>query len=154
MNQVTSAPVSILVAEDNQYDRLILQAAFDELGLNVRLNFVANGEELLDCLHRRNAFASPGAAVRPDLILMDLNMPMMNGNDAVIAIRADINLRQLPVIALSTSNNPRQIAQAYADGMNAFLTKPGHFDDFVELLRKFGDFWLTCAQLPTITPQT
>jgi CheY-like chemotaxis protein len=142
--------VSILVAEDNKYDQLILQAAFDELALPVRLTFVGNGEDVLDYLHRRNGYVTPESAPRPDLILMDLNMPRMNGNDTVIAIRADTDLRLLPVIALSTSDNPRQITQAYANGVNAFMTKPGRFDDFVELLRRFSDFWLCSARLPRL----
>jgi CheY-like chemotaxis protein len=143
-------PVSILVAEDNKYDQLILQAAFDELDLPVRLIFVGNGEDVMDYLYRRNDYVAPESAPRPDLIMMDLNMPRMNGNDAVIAIRADANVRLLPVIALSTSDSPREIAQAYANGVNAFMTKPGRFDDFVELLRRFGDFWLGGVSLPQL----
>jgi CheY-like chemotaxis protein len=146
-------PVSILVAEDNKYDRMILQQAFDELDLDIHLFFVTNGEDVLDYLNRRNAYAADGAAPRPDLILMDLNMPRMDGNDAVKAIRADADLRVLPVIALSTSDNPKQIAQAYENGVNAFMTKPGRFDDFVDLLRDFGDFWIHRARLPKIAWQ-
>jgi CheY-like chemotaxis protein len=153
MNAASSAPpvpVSILVAEDNKYDRMILQQAFGELGLNIHLFFVTNGEDVLHYLNRRNAYAADGAAPRPDLILMDLNMPRMDGNDAVKAIRADADLRVLPVIALSTSDNPKQITEAYENGVNAFMTKPGHFDDFVDLLRDFADYWIKCARLPKI----
>ena len=82
-------PTAILVAEDNKYDRMILQQAFNELGLNVSLYFVDNGEDVLDYLHRRNAFATPTPLPRPALVLMDLNMPRMNGNEATRAIRAD-----------------------------------------------------------------
>jgi CheY-like chemotaxis protein len=71
----------------------------------------------------------------------------------VKAIRADADLRVLPVIALSTSDNPKQIAQAYENGVNAFMTKPGRFDDFVDLLRDFGDFWIHRARLPKIAWQ-
>jgi CheY-like chemotaxis protein len=148
--RASAGPVSILVAEDNKYDRMILQQAFDELDLNIHLFFVTDGEDALDYLNRRNAYAADGAAPRPDLILMDLNMPRMDGNAAVKAIRADADLRVLPVIALSTSDNPRQITQAYENGVNAFMTKPGRFEDFVELLRDFGEFWIHGAQLPKI----
>lgn len=143
-------PFSILVAEDNKYDRLILEEVFAELGLNVRLVFVTDGEEVLDYLHCRNAYLAPGSAPRPALVLMDLNMPRMSGNDAVIRIRADADLHLLPVIALSTADNPKQIAQAYESGVNAFMTKPGQFGDFVDLLRRFADFWLVGARLPQI----
>ena len=141
-------PVAILVAEDNKYDRMILAEAFKELDLNVSLNFVSHGEELLDYLQGRNAYAGVGTLPRPSLVLMDLNMPRMNGNEALKRIRADANLRKLPVMVLSTSDNPKQIAQAYDDGANAFMTKPGHFDDLLALLRRFGAFWLTEAKLP------
>jgi CheY-like chemotaxis protein len=143
-------PIAILVAEDNKYDRMILQQAFDELGLNVSLYFVDNGEAVLDYLHRQNAYAAVATSPRPALVLMDLNMPRMNGQEALKAIRTDEALRVLPVVVLSTSDNPRQIAQAYANGVNAFMTKPGPYDEFVDLLRKFGAYWLTGARLPVI----
>lgn len=146
-----SEPVAILVAEDNKYDRMILQQAFDELGLSVSLYFVGNGEAVMDYLLRRNAYAAEAVSPRPALVLMDLNMPLMNGHEALKAIRADEALRMLPVIILSTSDNPKQIAQAYANGVNAFMTKPGPYDDFVDLMRKFGAYWLTGARLPTLT---
>jgi CheY-like chemotaxis protein len=143
-------PTAILVAEDNKYDRMILQQAFNDLGLNVGLHFVNNGEEVLDYLYRRNAFAPPTAHPQPALILMDLNMPRMNGQEAIRAIRQDEDLRLLPVIVLSTSSNAAQIAQAYANGVNAFMTKPGPYNDFLDLIRKFGSFWLTAARLPIL----
>jgi two-component system response regulator len=143
-------PTPILVAEDNKYDRMILQQAFNELGLNVGLYFVDNGEELLDYLYRRNAFATPIPPPRPALVLMDLNMPRMNGHEATRAIRQDEALRLLPVIVFSTSGAPAQVTQAYANGVNAFMTKPGPYDDFLDLIRKFGSFWLTAAKLPVV----
>ena len=143
-------PIAILVAEDNKYDRMILQQAFAELDVNVALYFVESGEDVLDYLYRRNGYASAAASPRPALVLMDLNMPRMNGQEALQAIRQDETLRVLPVIVLSTSDNPRQIAQAYANGVNAFMTKPGPYDDFVELLRRFGSYWLQAAQLPIV----
>ncbi len=144
-------PFVILVAEDNKYDRMILEQAFAELDFKVRLRFVNDGEDLLDYLLRRNAYAAEGAAPRPALVLMDLNMPRMNGHDAVRALRAIDALRPLPVIVLSTSDNPAQIALAYANGVTAFMAKPGRFEDVVELLRMFGEFWLTAARLPVTT---
>lgn len=143
-------PIAILVAEDNKFDRMILQQAFTELGLNVGLYFVDNGEDVLDYLYQRNAFASPASPPRPALVLMDLNMPRMNGHEATRAIRQDNALRLLPVIVLSTSSSPAQVAQAYASGANAFMTKPGPYDDYLDLIRKFGTFWLTAAKLPVM----
>jgi CheY-like chemotaxis protein len=138
----------ILIAEDNQYDRLILQEVFAELGWNVTLHFVTNGEDVLDYLRRRNAYAPPAIAPRPALILMDLNMPRMTGDEALGQIRADPDLRMLPVIILSTADSPRLVVQAYSHGTNAFMTKPGAFEDFVDLIGRFGAFWLEAAKLP------
>jgi CheY-like chemotaxis protein len=143
-------PTAILVAEDNKFDRMILQQAFNELGLNVGLHFVDNGEDVLDYLYQRNAFATPTPSPRPALVLMDLNMPRMNGHEAIRAIRQDNALRMLPVIVFSTSGHPAQVALAYANGVNAFMTKPGPYEDFLELIRKFGTFWLTAVKLPVI----
>ena len=143
-------PVSILVAEDNKFDRMILQQAFDELDVNASLHFVGDGEAVMDYLLRRNAYAAEAASPRPALVLMDLNMPVMDGHEAAKAIRADERLHILPIVILSTSENPKQIAQAYANGVNAFLTKPGPYDEFLEMIRKFSDFWLTGVRLPAI----
>ena len=143
-------PVAILVAEDNKYDRMILQQAFSEIGIRVSLHFVGSGEDVLDYLHRRNAYAAEADSPRPALVLMDLNMPRMDGQEALKAIRADEALRMLPVVVLSTSDNPKQIAQAYANGVNAFMTKPGPYDEFVKLMQGFGSYWLQTARLPEI----
>jgi two-component system response regulator len=146
----SAEPTVILVAEDNKYDRMILEQAFDELGLNVTLYFVGNGEDVLDYLLQRNAYASQAAAPRPALVLLDLNMPAMNGHEALKAIRADPTLCMIPVVVLSTSDSPRQVVQAYAGGVNAFMTKPGPYEEFLDLISKFGAYWLTGAQLPTL----
>lgn len=147
-----SGPVIVLVAEDNKYDRLILAEVFGELGFNVHLHFVVDGEEMLDYLHGRNQYAGEGAAPRPDLILLDLNMPRMDGHEAVKLLRNDEALHMLPVIVLSTTNNPRQIAKAYANGVNAFLTKPDRYDEFLDIVGKMGNFWFRAAVLPTMQP--
>ena len=149
-----SRPVVVLVAEDNKYDRMILGEIFAELGFNVRLNFVVDGEDMLDYLRGRNKYAGPGVAPRPDLILLDLNMPRMDGHEALKLIRNDNALRMLPVIVLSTTSSPRQIAQAYANGVSAFMTKPGRYDDFLDIVKKMGNFWLSAAVLPKLQPAT
>jgi CheY-like chemotaxis protein len=143
-------PFLILVAEDSKYDRMILEEVFAELDWNVKLRFVVNGEDVLDYLNCRNAYAAPATAPRPTLILMDLNMPRMTGSEALREIRADPAHCMLPVIVLSTADSPKLIVQTYANGVNAFMTKPGAFEEFVELLRKFGAFWLDGAKLPVI----
>lgn len=143
-----AASFVVLVAEDSKYDRMILQQAFDEAGSQVTLRFVVDGEELLDYLCHRNAYAGEGSAVTPDVILLDLNMPRMDGNEALRQIRANVALCMLPVVVLSTSDNRRQVVQAHVNGVNAFMTKPGRFEDLLEMVTKFVAFWRDTARLP------
>jgi two-component system response regulator len=139
----------VLVAEDSVQDRMIIEEAFREAGIAAELRFVEDGEELLDYLNRRGRYAAgEDAAPWPAVVLLDINMPRVNGHEAMRAIRADPLLRNLPVVALSTSDSPKQIAQAYAVGVNSFLTKPARFPAFVELIRLFGGYWLQGVRLP------
>jgi CheY-like chemotaxis protein len=136
--------LKVLIAEDSEFDRSLLRDAFAELPFNVSLIFVGNGEELVEYLRG----PAGRAAGLPALILMDLNMPRMKGLDALQILRADSLLRALPVIVLSTSNNPKQIAQAYASGVNAYMTKPSQFNELLDAMEKFGEFWLRVSRLP------
>ena len=139
----------VLVAEDSAHDRIIIEEAFREAGIAATLRFVEDGEELLDYLQRRGRYAGgDGVAPWPAVVLLDINMPKVNGHEAMRAIRADPLLRELPVVALSTSDSPKQIAQAYAVGVNSFLTKPPRFPAFVELIRLFAGYWLLGVRLP------
>jgi len=150
MKKQQQAPekIAVLIAEDSEVDRNLLRDAFAELDFDISLIFVGDGQELFDYLRRTNAFASMDPAPLPALILMDLNMPRMKGLDALQALRADALLRALPVIVLSTSSNPRQIAEAYASGVNAYMTKPAQFSELLDAMKKFGDFWLGVSKLP------
>jgi two-component system response regulator len=143
-----SIPPLVLVAEDSVHDRIIIEEAFREVGIAVRLHFVEDGEELLEYLTRRGRYSGGDAAPWPSVVLLDINMPKVNGHEAMRAIRADPLMRDLPVIALSTSDSPKQIAQAYAVGVNSFLTKPARFPAFVELIRTFANYWLLGVRLP------
>jgi two-component system response regulator len=145
--QPTGENLRVLVAEDSEFDRSLLRDAFAELAFNVSLIFVGNGEELFEYLRGPVGLAEG----LPALILMDLNMPRMKGLDALQALRADAMFRALPVIILSTSNNPKQIAQAYASGVNAYMTKPSQFSEFLDAMETFGDFWLRVSRLPDTT---
>lgn len=152
-NLIISAPIVLLIAEDSEFDRMLLREAFEELEYNVNLLFFSDGEDLLDYLRRSNAYRNEPVLPAPGLILMDLNMPRMKGLDALKILRADASLCVLPVIVLSTSNHPKQIAQAYATGVNAYLTKPEHFEELLKLLKRFGDFWLHETKLPSPASQ-
>jgi CheY-like chemotaxis protein len=148
-----SLPI-VLVAEDSDSDRLIIEEACREAGVPAELRFVADGEDLLDYLRRTGPYAEGGGrdAPAPVLVLLDINMPKLNGHGAMRQIRADPRLRNLPVIALSTSDSPRQITEAYAVGVNSFLTKPARFPDFVDLMRRFSAYWLGGVRLPSTAP--
>ena len=148
---LTSAMPVLLVAEDSKYDRMILEEAVGEAGLEVNLQFVTNGEELLDYLHCRNGFAALDLQDTLLIVLMDLNMPRLNGDDALKLIRADQRLKSTPVVIFSTSSSERQILQSYRNGANAFITKPADFGDFVEIVRKLGMFWFGAARLPVLS---
>ncbi len=150
MNTRAAPPPVVLVAEDSEHDRSIIEEAFREAGIQVELRFVEDGERLLDYL---NGCADPTRADGrdapwPAVVLLDINMPKVNGHEAMRAIRATPRLKDLPVVALSTSDSPKQIAQAYAVGVNSFLTKPARFEDFVNLMRLFGAYWLGGVRLP------
>ncbi len=140
----------VLVAEDSDHDRLIIEEAWREAGIAAELRFVEDGEDLLDYLRRTGPYAEGAGrdAPSPSVVLLDINMPKLNGHEAMRTIRADPRLRSLPVVALSTSDSLRQITQAYALGVNSFLTKPARFQDFAELMRRFGEYWLGSVRLP------
>jgi two-component system response regulator len=144
----STGSLDVLVAEDSEFDRALLRDAFAELPFDISLIFVGDGEEMFDYLRRSNGFAALAPSPLPALILMDINMPRMKGLDALQALRADALLRALPVIVFTTSSNPKQIAQAYECGVNAYMTKPAQFSELLDAMQKFGDFWLHVSKLP------
>jgi CheY-like chemotaxis protein len=138
----------ILVAEDSGFDRMLIEAALAEVDPDIALRFVKNGEEALNYLTHQGIFSVKDTAPWPALALMDLNMPLMTGEEVLRALRADEKLRLLPVVILSTSDNPIQILRAYSAGANAFLVKPNSIEQLVDVLGKLVDFWLDAALLP------
>lgn len=138
--------LSILVAEDDADDRILLADAFAESGVVVTLDFVADGVELLDYLAQCDADASQGL---PDLVLLDLNMPRMDGREALRAIREHDSLRHLPVIILTTSKAELDIRVSYQLGANSYVTKPRRFDELIAVLRSLERYWMDIARLPS-----
>ena len=138
-----------MIAEDNRYDQLILRRVFKVAGLSARLRFVNNGEELLSYLGGIGGTEADGAVVpAPSIVLLDMNMPKVDGWEALREIRRNRNLQHLPVIALSTSEEPNYIARAYALGANSYLSKPSDFSDYVTKIKILGEFWFGAAHLP------
>ena len=143
-------PITILLADDDEDDRLMARDALRDARLHNDLRFVVDGVDLLDYLRREGRYAAPGAAPRPGLILLDLNMPRMDGREALQAIKGDPSLRSIPVIVLTTSKAEEDIARSYDLGSNSFITKPVTFLGLVEVMKAFSRYWLEIVDLPPI----
>src|SRR5688572_21641475 len=140
-------PAVILMADDDADDRLLAQDALAESKIPSELRFVENGEELMDYLRRRGKFSAPSAP-RPDVILLDLNMPKKDGRDALREIKASRELRRIPVVILTTSQADVDVGQSYDLGANSFITKPVSFDALVNVMRTLGQYWFQIVELP------
>jgi CheY-like chemotaxis protein len=138
----------ILMAEDDPDDRLLSREAVSEANLNFELVFVQDGEELLDYLERRGAYADGKSAPRPCLILLDLNMPRKDGREALREIKKNPALRQIPVVVLTTSKAEEDILRCYDLGVSGYITKPVQFDELVEIMRTIGTYWFDTVELP------
>jgi CheY-like chemotaxis protein len=141
-------PIVILIAEDDPDDRMLTIRALEQNRLANDIKWVEDGEELMDYLHRRGRYEDGARAPRPGLILLDLNMPRMDGREALQAIKADPDLRRIPVVVLTTSRAERDVVQSYDLGVNAFVTKPVTFEALAEALRVLGNFWFEIVKLP------
>ncbi len=138
----------VLMAEDDSDDRLLAQEAAHEAGMDCDLRFVENGAELVDYLRRQNRFAAPASSPRPNLILLDLNMPRKDGREALIDIKADPELRKIPVIVFTTSKSDTDIAKIYELGANSFISKPTAFEALVKVMKSIGQYWFGVVLLP------
>jgi CheY-like chemotaxis protein len=145
----TPKPIVILMAEDDADDRLLVREAFDESRLLNELRFVEDGEELMDYLRRQGRYSSPDASPRPGLILLDLNMPRMDGREALRAIKDDDDLRRIPIVVMTTSKAEEDIFRSYESGASSYITKPVTFERLVELMKALGQYWIEFVELPS-----
>jgi CheY-like chemotaxis protein len=136
----------ILCAEDDEDDRLFIGEAIARLPEPPEVRFVGDGRELLDYLRHAGRFADPASAPRPDLVLLDLNMPRMTGREALPLLKGDPELRALPVVVLTTSDDPRDVRGCYDAGANAFVTKPSSMSELARVLATTVAFWLGVAR--------
>jgi two-component system, response regulator len=148
MSMARPRAITILLADDDPDDRLLAQEALEENRLANDLHMVQDGEELLDYLYRRGKYVDPAGAPRPGLILLDLNMPRMDGREALRVIKADPDLRQIPVVVLTTSSAEEDIYRTYNLGVNSFISKPVSFEGLVEVTRALGRYWFEIVELP------
>lgn len=130
----------VLLVEDNPADVRLLEEAATDVGMDAEISAVADGERALEHLRAAHDL--------PDLVLLDLNLPRRGGREVLAEIRRDERLRAIPVIVLSTSSAPRDVAESYACGANAYLVKPLGLEDFTEMVRTVDAFWLRLVQLP------
>lgn len=144
-------PISLLIADDDPDDRLLAEEALVESRLANGMHFVEDGEQLLDFLNRRGMYADQNLP-RPGLILLDLNMPRKDGREALQEIKADPNLRRIPVVVLTTSKAEEDILRTYDLGVNSFIVKPVTFEQLVEVMRALGRYWFEIVELPGPAP--
>ncbi|MBC8139342.1 MAG: response regulator [Fibrella sp.] len=145
------AAVVILMADDDPDDQMLAGEALAECRLVNTIRFVGDGEELMDYLKRQGDYSVPAAAPRPGLILLDLNMPRKNGREALQEIKADPDLRSIPVVILTTSSSEEDIAQAYDAGANSYIAKPVTFEGLVEVMKRIRMYWLEIVEMPAVT---
>jgi two-component system response regulator len=140
-------PVTILMADDDPDDRALTREAFEAAHLANELRFVEDGEQLLDYLHRRGKYTDPADAPWPGIILLDLNMPRMDGREALREIRADSRFRGIRVVVMTTSKAEEDIVRSYDLSAASYITKPVTFDGLVEVVRSLGRYWLEIVEL-------
>jgi CheY-like chemotaxis protein len=145
----TRKPVIILIADDDADDRQFTREALETSRLVNELHFVVDGEDLLDYLLRRGRYTAPGSAPRPGLILLDLNMPKMDGRQALREIKTDPALRHIPIVILTTSRADEDIVRAYDLGANSFVSKPVTFAGLSEAMKAITHYWFEIVELPS-----
>jgi len=140
--------ITILMADDDEDDILLTTKALKQSRLLNTLISVSDGEELLEYLKRRGTYKNPDASPRPGLILLDLNMPKMDGREALREIKLDENLKDIPIIVFTTSKADEDIYRSYKLGVNSFITKPVKFEELIAVIASLGNYWFKIVKLP------
>jgi CheY-like chemotaxis protein len=139
-------PITILLVEDDPADQKLIKTSLLDQKVANELRIAGSGEEALDYLHHRGNYKE--AAPRPELILLDLNMPGMGGKEFLRQVKADDNLKQLPVIILTTSESERDILDSYNLQASGYVNKPVSLEDFKKVMERIGEYWLMLCKLP------
>jgi len=148
MTAKSALPINILMADDDEDDRLLTLDALKESRVLNNLFCVEDGVELLEFLRREGKYSDPKDSPRPSLILLDLNMPRMDGREALQEIKADPALRGIPVVILTTSKEEEDMLRGYDLGCASYITKPVNFEGLVDLMRTLGRYWIEFVELP------
>lgn len=139
--------IHILLVEDNEGDILLTTEALEESKILNTVSIARDGQEALDYVFRRGKFAE---VVEPDIILLDINMPLKNGHEVLQIIKSDERVKHIPVIILTTSSSEKDINLSYQYHANSFISKPVEIDKFLEVIASFEHFWLNIVSLPTV----
>jgi CheY-like chemotaxis protein len=134
----------ILLVEDNEGDILLTKEAFEECKVKTEISVAKNGQEALDFLFKRGAYVN---VKKPDLILLDVNLPIYNGHEVLRQIKADPRLKKIPVIILTTSSNQKDLDEAYENHCNSYVKKPLEINEFLNAILKIEEFWLQLTLL-------
>ncbi|HST40287.1 MAG TPA: response regulator [Conexibacter sp.] len=138
-------PIDVLLVEDDPGDTLMIREAFEDNKVNNTLACVTDGTEAMSYLRREGRYAD---APRPDLVLLDLNLPKMDGREVLKEIKGDDQLSTIPVVVLTTSQAEEDVLRSYRLHANAYVTKPVDFDRFIEVVRQIDEFFVTVVKLP------
>ena len=144
--KMSSTPVEILLVEDNEGDIGLIEEVLEEAKIRNSLHVAKDGEEAMLFLHGEEKFSS---SPRPDLILLDLNLPKKDGREVLKEIKEDCDLKSIPVVVLTTSGAEKDILKAYNLHANAYVTKPLDFDQFIKVIKSIENFWLEIVKLPS-----
>jgi CheY-like chemotaxis protein len=138
-------PIEVLLVEDDPGDVMMTREAFQDYKLHNQLHVVSDGAEAMEFLRQEGEYAG---RPRPDLVLLDLNLPRMDGRQVLEAIKSDPDLASIPVVVLTTSENEDDVLRSYSLHANAYVTKPVDFARFIEVIRQIDDFFVTVVRLP------
>ena len=142
-------PVTILLADDDEEDREMTRDALQDAKLANEVRFVVDGQDLMDYLRKEGSYKSaPEHAPRPGVILLDLNMPKKDGREALAEIKADADLRRIPVVVLTTSKDEEDVFKTYDLGVSSFITKPVTFGGLVDVMNTWSRYWFELVELP------
>ena len=145
MSRDTGMPINILLVEDNPGDVRLTQEAFKSNKISNNLQVAEDGVEAMAILRREGEYTN---ALRPDIILLDLNLPKKSGREVLVEIKTDENLKQIPVVVLTSSANEEDILKAYDNYASCYISKPVGFDEFIRVVKSIKDFWFTIVKLP------
>lgn len=144
--QIAAKPIEILLVEDSKGDVGLIEEVFEDAKIRNNLRVVEDGEEAILYLRGEGQFSG---ILRPDIILLDLNLPKKDGREVLEEIKNDDNLRNIPVVVLTTSRAEADILKSYNLHANAYVTKPVDFDQFIKVIKSIEDFWLEVVKLPS-----